>query len=135
MSLVPLPSVSPVNSILDTYFEEEKGKRRLGSAEADLLEEVVMGMKDYFEACLGRVLLYRFERQQYFETRQAMEKAEGDWAGKSAVGDVYGAEHLLRLFGMCIARMRLLCLRSLLFHLASWFVAEKIGPAVLTIVK
>ena len=106
MSLVPLPSPHPVNSILDTYFEEEKGKRRLGSAEADLLEEVVMGMKDYFETCLGRILLYRFERQQYFEARQSMEKGEGEFAGKSLIGDVYGAEHLCRLFGMSLSLSR-----------------------------
>ena len=100
LSLVPLPSPHPVNQILDTYFDEEKGKRRLGSAEADLLEEVVMGMKDYFENCLGRILLYRFERQQYLEVKKGMEKGTGDFAGKKGVGDVYGPEHLCRLFGM-----------------------------------
>ena len=99
LSLVPLPSSHPVNSILDTYFDEEKGKRRLGSAEADLLEEVVMGLKDYFETCLGRILLYRFERQQYLDVRRAMEKGEGELAEKKSIGDVYGPEHLCRLFG------------------------------------
>ncbi|KAL9130650.1 MAG: hypothetical protein Q9217_001220 [Psora testacea] len=98
LSLVPLPSPHPVNQILDTYFDEEKGKRRLGSADADLLEEVVMGMKDYFEMCLGRILLYRFERQQYLDVRKAIEKEEGEFAGMKGVGDVYGPEHLCRLF-------------------------------------
>ncbi|KAK4696630.1 hypothetical protein P7C71_g1322, partial [Lecanoromycetidae sp. Uapishka_2] len=41
-ALIPLPSQHPVNEILSTYFEEEKGKRRLGSADADLLEETNM---------------------------------------------------------------------------------------------
>ena len=99
LSLVPLPSKHPVNEILDTYFEEEKGKRRLGSAEADLLEEVVAGVKEYFDKCLGRILLYRFEREQYFEIRQLWEGGVGVWEGKGP-GDVYGAEHLCRLFGM-----------------------------------
>lgn len=98
LSLVPLPSAHPVNEILTTYFDEEKGKRRLGSAEADLLEEVVSGVKEYFEKCLGRILLYRFERQQFFEIRQLWEHGVGEWEGKGA-GDVYGAEHLCRLFG------------------------------------
>ena len=98
LSLVPLPSKTPVNAILDTYFDEEKGKRRLGSAEADLLEEVVAGVKEYFEKCLGRILLYRFEREQFFEQRQLWEAATGEYEGKGP-GDVYGAEHLCRLFG------------------------------------
>ena len=99
--LVPLPSKTPVNLILDTYFEEEKGKRRLGSAEADLLEEVVAGVKEYFDKCLGRILLYRFEREQFFDVRTLWEGAVGgEWEGKGP-GDVYGAEHLARLFGTC----------------------------------
>ncbi|KAL9629862.1 MAG: hypothetical protein Q9164_006685, partial [Protoblastenia rupestris] len=87
LSLVPLPSPHPVNSILDTYFDEEKGKRRLGSPEADLLEEVVMGMKDYFEACLGRILLYRFERQQYLNVKKDMDKGVEEFEGKKGMGD------------------------------------------------
>ncbi len=98
LSLVPLPSNYPVNKILTTYFDEEKGKRRLGSAEADLLEEVVAGVKEYFAKCLGRILLYRFEREQFFEVRQMWESGVGEWEGKGP-GDVYGAEHLCRLFG------------------------------------
>lgn len=98
LSLVPLPSPHPVNEILTTYFDEEKGKRHLGSADADLLEEVVVGVKEYFEKCLGRILLYRFEREQYFEMRQRLESGAKEWEGKGA-GDVYGAEHLCRLFG------------------------------------
>lgn len=98
LSLVPLPSKTPVNQILTNYFDEEKGKRRLGSAEADLLEEVVAGVKEYFAKCLGRILLYRFEREQFFEVRQLWESGVAEWEGKGP-GDVYGAEHLCRLFG------------------------------------
>lgn len=67
LTLVELPSKAPVNWILDTYFHEEKGKRRLGSAEADRLVEMVDGMKTYFERMLGKTLLYKFERGQYAE--------------------------------------------------------------------
>ncbi len=101
LSLVPLPSKHPVNEILDAYWDEEKGKRRYGSAEADLLEEVVAGVREYFEKCLGRILLYRFEREQFFEVRQLWEAGTGEWEGKG-VGDVYGAEHLCRLFGVSL---------------------------------
>ena len=38
--------------------------RRLGSAEADVLEEFCAGMKVYFEKSVGKILLYRFERSQ-----------------------------------------------------------------------
>ena len=70
--LVPLPSQAPVNFIIDTYFDEEKGKRRLGSDEADLLEEFVTGMKTYFEKACGKILLYRFERDQWADVRQTV---------------------------------------------------------------
>lgn len=65
--VVPLPSKAPVNFILDSYFDEEKGKRRLGSAEADVLEEFVAGMKVYFDKAIGKTLLYKFERPQWAE--------------------------------------------------------------------
>lgn len=56
--LVPLPSEQPVNKILDNYFEEEVNKRDSLSAQK-ILEEVVAGLKEYFDKCLGRILLYR----------------------------------------------------------------------------
>ena len=67
MLVVPLPSKAPVNFIIDSYFDEEKGKRRLGSAEADVLEEFVAGMKVYFDKAIGKTLLYKFERPQWAE--------------------------------------------------------------------
>lgn len=80
-------------------MEEEKSKRVSGSAEADLLDEVVIGMKDYFEKCLSRILLYRFEREQFYDSRDAWVEGKGDWEGKKNAGDVYGAEHFCRLLG------------------------------------
>lgn len=100
LALIPLPAVNSVNEILDAYFEEEKAKRRIGSAEASILEEVIAGIKEYFEKSLGKILLYRFERQQYFEVRQKLEAGQAEWENKS-IGDIYGVEHLARLFGMC----------------------------------
>ncbi|KAI9812381.1 MAG: Esa1p-associated factor [Thelocarpon impressellum] len=97
LQLVPLPSKTPANKILAHYLHEELPKRRPGSAEADILEEVVQGVRDYFDKCLGRILLYRFERDQYFDVRPMWEGGAADPAFKGP-GDVYGAEHLCRLF-------------------------------------
>lgn len=99
LALVPLPAPKPVNTIIDEYFEEENEKRFAGSPEMDLLEEVVSGMKEYFDVALGRMLLYRFERQQYLEVRKKWVEGKGEWKGKSCVGDTYGAEHLCRMIG------------------------------------
>ena len=98
LSLLPLPAEHPVSEILDTYFEEEKPKRRVGTASADLLEEVVSGLRLYFEECLGKLLLYRFEREQYFQVRQGMQKGEPAFKDKS-IAEIYGVEHLCRLLG------------------------------------
>ena len=81
--------------ILRDYFEEERLKRREGSAEADILEEAVYGLEDYFRVSLGRILLYTFEREQYNELRLLWEGKDG-----KGPGDIYGGEHLLRLIGM-----------------------------------
>ncbi|KAL2071476.1 hypothetical protein VTL71DRAFT_12711 [Oculimacula yallundae] len=94
--LVPLPAPYPVNKILDDYLESEMSKRQAGSAAADILDEVVAGLKEYFDKTLGRILLYRFERCQYIEVRDGFSKSTGVFAGKT-VGDTYGAEHLCRL--------------------------------------
>lgn len=120
MTLVPVPHLHPVSQILNDYISSQAPKRRQGSAEADVLEEVVQGVREYFDKSLGRILLYRFERQQWFENSTAMNKdpsdpaavrsttipgsrGEGEQtrhiniAGKSP-SEVYGPEHLARLF-------------------------------------
>lgn len=94
--LVPLPAAQPVNKILDDYLDYEQPRRQTGTPQADILLEVIAGLKEYFEKTLGRILLYRFERSQYIEVREGFNKDTGDFAGKT-VGDTYGAEHLCRL--------------------------------------
>lgn len=98
LSLVPLPHPHPVTEILTAYLEEEKLRRRPGSVEYDLLEEVIAGLREYFDQTLGRILLYRFEREQWFQVRQKMESGEGKFRDKKP-SDIYGPEHLCRLFG------------------------------------
>ena len=102
LSLLPLPAEHSANEAIDIYYEEEKKKRRIGSAEYDILQEVHAGMKEYFEKTLGKILLYRFERQQYLEARQHMAANKGEWKDK-AIGDIYGAEHLARLLGIFLS--------------------------------
>ncbi|PGG98626.1 mortality factor 4-like protein 1 [Blastomyces parvus] len=96
MQLVPLPAKVSVNKILDTYFEEEKGKRA-SQAQVDVLEEVISGVREYFDKCLGRLLLYSFEREQYHILQKKWESGAEGFVDKGPC-DVYGAEHLARLF-------------------------------------
>jgi mortality factor 4-like protein 1 len=114
--LVPLPASKPVNTILADYVAFQKTQLPEGGPEVDVLEEIIAGLKEYFEKCLGRILLYRyafrfvarvlstdnhyfrFERLQYQELLTLWSASSGDLAGKNAC-DVYGAEHLCRLLG------------------------------------
>ncbi|KAL6238155.1 chromatin modification-related protein eaf3 [Aspergillus navahoensis] len=91
--VVALPAKSSVNQILDDYLKEERPKRT-GSSEVDVLEEVIMGIRDYFDKSLDKILLYRFEREQY---RVLRKRWESETADKGPL-DIYGAEHLTRLF-------------------------------------
>lgn len=56
----------------------------------DQAQEIMNGLRCYFDKALPVILLYKKERQQYSE-------AVVDHASPSSI---YGAEHLLRLFGM-----------------------------------
>jgi hypothetical protein len=96
--LAVVPSPTPINQFLNEYCDSEAANRRPGSADADLLEEVIAGVREYFNKSLGRILLYRFERHQYYEVHKMIESGHGEHAGKTLC-DMYGCEHLLRLFG------------------------------------
>jgi hypothetical protein len=117
--LVPLPREPTVAQILSGYKaqlkegEQQEGERRVDRPSTSVLfwlvlcggsgsfpgmwvdgyreVEVVDGIQKYFDAALGSLLLYRFERIQYAEAIKS-------FAGKR-MSEVYGAEHLLRLFG------------------------------------
>lgn len=58
----------------------------------DSVEEIMKGLSCYFDKALPVMLLYKNEHQQYQEACPAN-------AFPSAI---YGAEHLLRLFGMLV---------------------------------
>ena len=96
--LVPIPATTSITQFLNEYEQAEMAQRRPGSADADILEEVIAGIKEYFNKALGRILLYRLERQQFHDIHRELEKGHGGFEGKTLC-DVYGCEHLLRLFG------------------------------------
>lgn len=68
----------------------KKGDGETSTADADIFDEVMSGIKLYFDRALGNILLYRFERQQYL----AIKKKYPD----RPLSEIYGPEHLLRLF-------------------------------------
>ena len=100
LTLVPLPHPHPVSELLKTYLAEEQSKRKSNSVEYDRVEEVTAGVKEYFDKSLGVMLLYKYERLQYKEILvKTLDSGDVQWEGKT-IADVYGAEHLSRLFGM-----------------------------------
>jgi mortality factor 4-like protein 1 len=98
LQLVQLPSNEPAGVILDKYQEYAVSTGNKNSTERDILEEVVAGLKEYFNKGLGRLLLYRFEREQFYDIYTRISKPGDELEGK-ALADIYGGEHLLRLFG------------------------------------
>ncbi|KAJ3336673.1 Esa1p-associated factor [Gonapodya sp. JEL0774] len=102
--VVTLPRNPTVTQVLEQYREFKVANKPAASAAGssngtaasresrsdDVLNEVLDGIKLYFDRSLGNVLLYRFERAQY---QDLLAKSQG-----KEMSDVYGAEHLLRLF-------------------------------------
>ncbi|KAK4189922.1 hypothetical protein QBC35DRAFT_116248 [Podospora australis] len=93
--LVPLPHAHPVDEILNDYLRQEAPNRQPDSADLDIVEETVDGLREYFNRCLGRILLYRFERAQYHDMNQLWVSEQDE--KHTCAGDTYGAEHLARL--------------------------------------
>ncbi|KAH9893838.1 MRG-domain-containing protein [Xylariomycetidae sp. FL2044] len=94
--LVPIPHPHPVTKILEDYAAYEGPKRPAGSSHSDILQETLAGMKTYFNVCLGRLLLYRFERKQYAVAYRVWHSPDPDPQYGITACDSYGAEHLCR---------------------------------------
>ncbi|KAJ1667129.1 Esa1p-associated factor [Coemansia sp. RSA 1813] len=92
--LVPLPRDPTVVQMLANYQEYRRttrDKRRPGSKRDDeIVDEIVDGLRIYFDKALGNILLYRFERYQYKQLREKFPDKQPS--------EIYGPEHLLRLF-------------------------------------
>lgn len=133
--LVPLPRKPNVCEILDEYGASYRAQHKTKPGESSaVLDEVLAGLKLYFDKSLAQNLLYRFERAQYVELRKQHVPKMGDGdvsaggrgdaksrggrksAGAAAAPEddapamlemepskIYGAEHLLRLFGACFS--------------------------------
>eukprot|EP00123_Amoebidium_parasiticum_P017175 comp23742_c0_seq1/m.40978 comp23742_c0_seq1/g.40978 ORF comp23742_c0_seq1/g.40978 comp23742_c0_seq1/m.40978 type:complete len:302 (-) comp23742_c0_seq1:514-1419(-) len=85
--LVKLPREPNVDKILKDY---KVSKAKNPAFPEEIVGEVVDGLKTYFDHTLGTLLLFRFERPQY--TAILEENKDKN------MSDIYGAEHLLRLF-------------------------------------
>ncbi|KAJ6113943.1 Chromatin modification-related protein eaf3 [Penicillium sp. IBT 18751x] len=94
-SVVALPAPKPVRQILQDWRDEEEPKRRENRIDVDVLDEVIAGMLEYFDVMLDKVLLYRYERAQYRVLRNKFQETKN-----FGPVDVYGAEHLIRLFSL-----------------------------------
>lgn len=154
--LVPLPRKPNVKSVLREYADHYQKTHVQHTRTLTVLNEVLAGLKLYFDKSLAHNLLYRFEREQYVQMRKQHGPKMGDGdvqtdiaavkpstrrgrassssstaapstpsTGASAThseqatesrandsspslgshseleaSEIYGAEHLLRLFGM-----------------------------------
>lgn len=118
--LVPLPRTPSVSTILEDYKRHYLSSKPSSSSSSSsskqpprspaVVEEILKGLKLYFDRSLGQNLLYRFERAQYVEYRKKngpkmgdgdvgnSRTASGSMGGDMEPSDVYGAEHFLRLF-------------------------------------
>ncbi|KAI8878313.1 MRG-domain-containing protein [Backusella circina FSU 941] len=88
--LVTLPRDTNIKHVLALYKKFKKENKGNKELKEELREEVLHGLYNYFNKTLGTLLLYRFERHQYANIRR-------QYPDKELV-ELYGAEHLLRLF-------------------------------------
>lgn len=84
-SLFGLPAKTPVATILNEYVKHVE-KMQLDNAGA--ISEVMLGIRDFFDATIGSQLLYNVEKAQFAE------KVSKEDLQPSTV---YGSAHLLRL--------------------------------------
>uniref|UniRef100_A0A8C9RFR9 Mortality factor 4 like 1 n=1 Tax=Scleropages formosus TaxID=113540 RepID=A0A8C9RFR9_SCLFO len=85
--LFHLPAKKNVDTILEDYANYKKSR---GQLEEYAINEVVAGIREYFNVMLGTQLLYKFERPQYAEILADHPDVP--------ISQIYGAPHLLRLF-------------------------------------
>uniref|UniRef100_A0A667XY09 Mortality factor 4-like protein 1 n=1 Tax=Myripristis murdjan TaxID=586833 RepID=A0A667XY09_9TELE len=87
--LFHLPAKKNVDSVLEDYASYKKSRGNSDSKEF-AVNEVVAGIREYFNVMLGTQLLYKFERPQYADILANHPD--------TSMSQIYGAPHLLRLF-------------------------------------
>ncbi|KAF8337333.1 MRG-domain-containing protein [Cantharellus anzutake] len=97
--LVTLPRKPCVRDLLEE-FKQYATSQMHPSTKIDLLPTLLAGLQTYFDRSLGSMLLYRYERPQYAQTRKQYITGQHVNPGEEKeMSQVYGAEHLCRLFG------------------------------------
>lgn len=83
------------SQIIKTYLEFKKAKVQEGDENQEKefknIEGILEGVQAYFDRALGSILLYRMERKQFQDVKSKHEDVPPS--------EIYGAEHLVRLFG------------------------------------
>lgn len=93
--LLRLPRLRSVRQIFAEYLEMRKSKdKEANEGTLKETEEFCESLKIYFDRALPVILLYRHEREQYANASSYMNSVEP----KLLPCDVYGGEHLNRLF-------------------------------------
>ncbi|KAA8491878.1 Chromatin modification-related protein EAF3 [Porphyridium purpureum] len=88
--LVRLPREPCVTGILNAWMAtsaDQDGTYKVSTM------QVAHGLMDCFNACLGNMLLYRFEREQYNSFKASLEHSQKPFIA----AHIYGVEHLIRM--------------------------------------
>jgi len=86
--LVPIPRNPTAASVMEQFIEWKQKRGNLPQLQR--FQELIEGLRVYFNKALPLILLYRQEREQYdIVTKKFPEKSPAE---------LYGSEHLLRLF-------------------------------------
>lgn len=85
-----VPAKVTIDTILADYIRAKTSNKNITPNKESAVQEVVAGLREYFNVMLGTQLLYKFERPQYAEILQQHKDKQAS--------DIYGFIHLIRLF-------------------------------------